>query len=98
METEVGSGSNSVSGISESREAVTKAAEITPTTVMEMDEDATLLSEPPAKLMLEGVGAVVSARFEVHLVKLMPWLLTLEIYRHFSVYFRILSFLTTCNA
>ena len=84
MENEV------ASGIPESREAVTKAAEsaeIGPATVIEMVEEATtLLSELPAKLMLEVVGAVVSARFKVLLTYTMPWLLTLDIHRQFDIF------------
>ena len=47
---------------------------------MEMVEEATtLLSELPANLMLDVVGAVVSARFEVNLLYHTPWHLTLTI-------------------
>lgn len=69
METEVASGCNCISGIPEIRESVTeaaKSAEIAPLNVTKMVEEATtLLAELPAKVMLEVVEAVVSARFEV---------------------------------
>ena len=69
METEVVSGSKGSCGIPESSEAVMEAAEgaeTSPTTQMEMVEEATtFMSKLPATLMLEVVGAVVSARFEV---------------------------------
>ena len=76
METEVASISENNSGTAGSIDAVTKAvegAEIVPATVMEMVEEATtLLSELSAKLMLDVVGAAVSARFEVILLYPMP--------------------------
>lgn len=78
METEVVSGRANCFDRLASRDPVSKignlteGAEIVPVTVMEKVEEATtLLAELPANLMLEIVGAVVSARFEVHLFFLM---------------------------
>ena len=79
MEIEVASGSKISPETSGSSDAVTdaaKGAEIVPATMMKMVEDATaFLSELPAKLMLDGVGAC----FEVILLHPMPWHLTLAI-------------------
>ena len=74
METEVASGSKKCFGFPASMDPVSKSgnltegAETVSATVMEKVEEATtLLAELPANLMLEVVGAVVSARFQVHL-------------------------------
>ena len=80
METEVASGSKNCFGFLASRAPVSKSgnitegAEIVSATVMEKVEEATtLLAELPVNLMLEVVGAVVSARFQVHIPYLRSW-------------------------
>ena len=80
METEVASGRTNCFDCLASRDPVpntgnlTEGAEIVPAIVMEkVDEATTLLAELPANLMLQVVGAVVSARFEVHIFYLMQW-------------------------
>ena len=80
METEVASGSKNCFGFPASRDPVSKSgnltegAEIVSATAMEkVEESTTLLTELLANSMLEVVGAVVSARFQVHIFYLMPW-------------------------
>ena len=61
---------------------------------MELEEEATsLLSVLTAKAMLDVVGAVLSARFEVILLYPMPWNFSLEIewpVQHYNVFLKSL--------